>query len=240
MMAGAIQIPIMNHDYLYLAAANIGAVIMPWMIFYQQSAIADKRLKPEHFFHARLDTAVGAVVTQLVMAAVLIATAATIGAHNGQTSLDTVGEMSEALTPFLGVATGHLVFGLGVLGAGMVAAIVCSLALAWGVGEVTGYRHSLEYRPREAKWFYGVYGVSIVLCAVVVARWPDLVSLNIDVQIMNALLLPLVLGFLIALAIRSLPAAHRLRGPYKWIVICVAGVTSLFGVFGALQGAGLF
>ena len=67
-------------DYLYLAAANIGAVIMPWMIFYQQSAIADKRLRPEHYAAARWDTAIGAVVTQLVMAAVLIACAATIGA----------------------------------------------------------------------------------------------------------------------------------------------------------------
>jgi NRAMP (natural resistance-associated macrophage protein)-like metal ion transporter len=242
MLAGAVQIPLGNKDYLYLAAANIGAVIMPWMIFYQQSAIADKKLRPEHFFHARLDTAVGAVVTQLVMAAVLIATAATIGAgaHDGQLSLDTVGEMSEALTPFLGVATGHLVFGLGVLGAGMVAAIVCSLALAWGVGEVTGYRHSLEYWPGEAKWFYAVYAVSIVICAVLVARWPDLVSLNIDVQIMNALLLPLVLGFLIALAVRALPPARRLRGTYLWVVVGVSAVTSLFGVFGALQGAGVW
>ena len=69
--------PFGDKDYLYLAAANIGAVIMPWMIFYQQSAIADKRLRPEHYAAARWDTAIGAVVTQLVMAAVLIACAAT-------------------------------------------------------------------------------------------------------------------------------------------------------------------
>ena len=239
MLTDAVMIPIGNTDYLYLAAANIGAVIMPWMIFYQQSAIADKRLRPEHFRAAKLDTAFGAVVTQLVMAAVLIATAATIGAKQGKTSLDTVGEMSEALTPFLGTATGHLVFGMGVLGAGMVAAIVCSLALAWGVGEVTGYRHSLEHRPLEARWFYGVYAASVLGGGVLVARWPDLVALNIDVQIMNALLLPLVLGFLIALAARALPPAHRLKGVYLWVVIAVASATSVLGVFGGLQGAGL-
>ena len=78
---------IANKDYLYLAAANIGAVIMPWMIFYQQSAIADKRLRPEHLTAARWDTAVGAVITQLVMAAVLIACAATIGRGNPNASL---------------------------------------------------------------------------------------------------------------------------------------------------------
>ncbi len=240
MIRGATSIPIGNVDYLFLAAANIGAVIMPWMIFYQQSAIADKRLRPEHFTHARIDTAVGAVLTQLVMAAVLVATAATIGAKSGQTSLNSVGEMSEALTPILGTTTGHLVFGLGVLGAGMVAAIVCSLALAWGVGEVTGYRHSLEHKPLEASWFYGIYAVAVIGGSVLVGLWPDLVSLNIDVQIMNALLLPLVLGFLIALAVKALPPAHRLRGPYLWVVIAVSSVTALFGVFGGLQGVGMF
>ena len=84
MAHGAIDIPWRNPDYLYLSAANIGAVIMPWMVFYQQSAVADKKLRPEHFAAARADTAVGALVTQFVMAAVLIACAATIGAHNPQ------------------------------------------------------------------------------------------------------------------------------------------------------------
>src|SRR6201986_675854 len=120
---------------------------MAWMIFYQQAAIADKKLRPEHYATARWDTALGAVITQLVMAAVLIACAATIGRRNPGVSLTSVGDMNKALTPFLGVATGNLVFGLGVLGAGMVASIVTSLALAWGVGEITGHRHSLAYRP---------------------------------------------------------------------------------------------
>ena len=53
-------------------------------------------------------------------------------------------------------------FGAGVLGAGMVAAIVCSLAFAWGLGEVTGYRHTLEQHPLEARWFYGVYALCVV------------------------------------------------------------------------------
>jgi Mn2+/Fe2+ NRAMP family transporter len=240
MLTGSLDIPYANKDYLYLAAANIGAVIMPWMIFYQQSAIADKRLRPEHFAAARCDTAVGAVLTQLVMAAVLIACAATIGHGNPRASLSSVGDMSQALTPFLGTAVGNLVFGVGVLGAGMVAAIVCSLAFAWGLGEVSGYRRSLEYRPLEARWFYGVYAVCVVAGAVVVAAWPDLVSLNVGVQVMNALMLPIVLGFLIALAVRTLPRAHRLRGPYLWVVLAVSALTCALGVFGGLSGAGLF
>ena len=235
----SVSIPFANKDYLYLAAANIGAVIMPWMVFYQQSAVADKRLRPEHFRAARWDTAIGALVTQLVMAAVLIACAATIGAKSPNATLNTVGDMSQALTPFLGGATGRLVFSLGVLGAGMVAAIVCSLGLAWGLGEVAGYRRSLEYRPMQARWFYGVYAACVVGGAVVVAIWPNLVALSVDVQVMNALLLPVVLGFLVALSVRALPPALRLRGPYLWVVVTTAVGTTALGVFGGFSGAGL-
>ncbi len=235
---GLVHIPYQNKDYVYLAAANIGAVIMPWMIFYQQSAVADKRLRPEHLPAARLDTALGAVLTQMVMAAVLIAVAATIGRTNPEASLKTVGEMSGALTPFLGKGLGQLVFSLGVLGAGMVAALVATLALAWGVGEVAGFKRSLDLGPIQASWFYGVYAACVVGCAVGVGLVPDLVDLNIGVQIMNALLLPLVLGFLIALAVRALPEPVRLKGRYMWVVILVAGLTTALGVFGGLQGAG--
>ena len=237
--AGAVSIPWRNPDYLYLSAANIGAVIMPWMVFYQQSAVADKQLRPEHYGAAKWDTALGALITQLVMGAVLIACAATIGARNSHASLTTVGEMSQAITPFMGEGAGKLVFSLGVLGAGLVASIVASLALAWGVGEVAGYRRSLELRPFQAKWFYGVYAVCVVAGAVLVGVWPNLVSLNVGVQVMNALLLPLVLGFLIALAIFALPPERRLRGWYMWVVVVVSALTTALGVFGGFSGAGL-
>ena len=70
-----------------------------------------------------------------------------------------------------------------------------------------------------------------------VAVSPDLVSLNLGVQVMNALLLPVVLGFLIALAVKALPEHVRLKGWYLWLVIAVAGVTCALGVFGGLTGA---
>ncbi len=237
--AGMLDIPYANKDYVYLAAANIGAVIMPWMVFYQQSAIADKGLRPEHLGVARWDTAIGAVVTQLVMAAVLVSTAATIGRSHPDATLTTVGQLSEALTPFLGATTGRLVFSAGILGAGMVAAIVATLGLAWGVGEVMGYRRSLNLRPTQARSFYGLYAAAVVGCAVLVGIWPDLVALNVGVQIMNALLLPLVLGFLIALSVRALPPPVRLGGVYLWVVIVVVGLTTALGVFGGFSGAGL-
>lgn len=232
----SVSIPLFSTDYLYLVAANIGAVIMPWMIFYQQSAVADKKLRVKDYRAARWDTAVGAVVTQLVMAAVLVAAAATIAPNAPQASLTTIGEMSQALTPFLGQEVGRLVFGVGVLGAGLVAAIVTSLALAWGLGEVAGYRRSLEFQPAKAPWFYAVYCLCVVGGAGAVAVAPDLVSLNVGVQVMNALLLPLVLGFLVRLAMVALPPAYRLRGWYLGLVVAVSVITCVLGVVGGLGG----
>ena len=242
LVQGLLQLPLGNPDYLYLVAANIGAVIMPWMIFYQQSAVADKRLLPEDYKSARWDTALGAVVTQLIMAAVLVATAATLGKAGaggnpgGVGNLESVGEMADALTPFLGPMAGRVIFGLGVTGAAMVAAIVVSLACAWGFGEIAGYKHSLEHRPLEAPWFYIVYTAAVVGGAIIVAQVPDLVSLNVAVEVMNALLLPLVLGFLVALAMRALPREHRLRGTYRWIVIGLSSLVAALGVYGGIAG----
>jgi NRAMP (natural resistance-associated macrophage protein)-like metal ion transporter len=241
--SGLIHMPVKDSAYLYLVAANIGAVIMPWMIFYQQSAVADKKLQACHYRHAQWDTAFGSVITQAVMAAVLLAAAATIGKmHVGAAgaSLNSIGDISKMLVPTLGASVGRVVFGFGTIGAAMVAAIVVSLASAWGFGEVTGYRHSLEHHPLEAPWFYGIYAAAVIGGAVVVDLVPNLVALNIGVQVMNALMLPLVLGFLVLLAFKALPAEHRLSGPYAWLVIAVSVLTAGLGVYGGITGAHLF
>jgi Mn2+/Fe2+ NRAMP family transporter len=240
MLGGLMHMPLGDGGYLYLVAANIGAVIMPWMIFYQQSAVADKKLQPCHYRHACWDTAIGSVLTQAVMAAILIAAAATIGTLHAHASLDSIADITKMLVPFLGVDVGRVVFGLGTIGAALVAAIVASLASAWGFGEVTGYRHSLEHRPLEAPWFYGIYSLAVIGGAVLVDLVPNLVALNIGVEVMNALLLPLVLGFLVALAFRALPPEHRLKGLYAWVVVGVAVLTAGLGVYGGITGASFF
>jgi Mn2+/Fe2+ NRAMP family transporter len=237
--SGIAQMPLRDTRYLYLLAANIGAVIMPWMIFYQQSAVADKKLQARHYSAARWDTALGAVITQAVMAAVLISAAATIGKRYAGASLDSIGEVTSVLAAVMGPDIGRVVFGIGTLGAAMVAAIVVSLAAAWGFGEVTGHRHSLEHHPFEAPWFYSIYGLSIIAGAVIVGLAPNLVDLNIGVEVMNALLLPLVLGLLVLLAFRALPPEHRPRGVYAWIVVGVSVLTAGLGVYAGLAGAHL-
>ena len=231
------QAPLGNPKYLYLVAANLGAVIMPWMIFYQQSAVLDKGLQPSDLKVARLDTAVGAVVTQLIMASVLIAVAATVGRAHPDTPLRDVPEIAHALISFLGNGIGRVVFAAGMAGAALVATIVVCLTAAWGVGEVAGYKRSLEHHPLEAPWFYGVFSVCLVAGGVVVATGINLVELSVAVEVMNALLLPIVLGFLYLLAVKTLPDPYRLKGVYKLIVGGVVLLTGGFGFYAGIAGA---
>lgn len=197
--------PLGNGGYLALVAANVGAVVMPWMIFYQQGAVLDKRLTVRDLRGARIDTAVGAVLTQLVMIAVLVATATAVHGHG---SLKTVGQLAAAFTGLLGGTTGRLVLALGLTGAALLASVVVSLAAAWAVAEVAGTDRSLNEKPRQAPLFYGLYAAAITLGATLVLTSHSLVRLAVEVEILNALLLPLALGFLVLLAFRVLPREH--------------------------------
>ncbi len=237
MIAGLSQAPLGNPKYLYLVAANLGAVIMPWMIFYQQSAVLDKGLSAADLKVARWDTAIGAVVTQCIMASVLIAVAATVGRTRPDTPLRDVPEIGHALISFLGNGIGRVVFAAGMAGAALVATIVVCLTAAWGIGEVAGYKRSLEHHPREAPWFYGVFSVCLVAGGALVATGINLVELSVAVEVMNALLLPVVLGFLYLLALKALPEPYRLRGVYKYFVGGVVLVTAVFGFYAGMTGA---
>ncbi len=233
--SGAFDIAWREPKYLYLVAANIGAVIMPWMVFYQQSSVVEKKLTLDDLPAARADTAFGAVVTQIIMAAVLIATAATLGRGAQPGSLDTVQQIAHAITPYLGETTGKLLFGLGLSGAAVVATVVVTLTAARAVSEVLGTKHSLEHEPHEAPWFYGIYTATLVAGALIIVSGINLVRLSVAVQVMNALLLPIVLGFLYLLA-RRLPELYRPRGAYALLVALVIGATVVFGVYSAISG----
>jgi Mn2+/Fe2+ NRAMP family transporter len=230
------DLPLGDSGFWLLAAALIGAVFNPWMVFYQQSATAEKRLDHRHYGAARGDTALGAVLTQLVSASVLIVAAATLGTGDAGVSLASVGQISEALTPHLGVSLGRLVFSLGVLGASIVAAIVCSLALAWALGEAAGHRRSPETQLFHAPVFYGVYAACVLGGAAVVWAVPNLVWLTVWAQILNAFLLPMVVIFLVVLAFTRLPHPQRLRGWYLGLVVIAATFTCACGIFGAIHG----
>ncbi|MCX7123385.1 MAG: divalent metal cation transporter, partial [Gammaproteobacteria bacterium] len=205
--------------------------------FYQQSAVIDKKLNLSHLKMARADTIIGAILTQTIMASMVIITAATIGKTNPGVPLNTVSQISSALTPFLGKTVGEILFALGMLGAALVAAIVVSLTSAWGLGEVLGYKRSLEHHPKEAPWFYAMYSLALILSGtLVVSGLVNPVSISVAAVVMNALLLPIVLGFLFLLAVKTLPEPYRLKGTYAWVVGILLGGTAFFGLIAGLWG----
>lgn len=234
-LKGLVTVPLQNKSYVFLLAANVGAVIMPWMIFYQQSAIVDRRLKMKQLKSARYDTAFGSVITQIVMIASVVMIAATIGHTNPFHSLNTVEEISKGLIPFLGFTGAKVVFGLGMLGASFVAALVVSLAGAWGIGEVLGFNHSMNNKVRDAKWFYLIYTLAHIGGAILIFSGINLISLDVDTEVMNALLLPLVLGFLLALERKALPEEWRMKGWYKYTVWIISIIIMLFGLYMGVQ-----
>ena len=218
-----------SHGYDTLLAATVGAVIMPWMIFYQQEAVIDKGYRERGragLAAARTNTFVGAVVTQLIMIAIVIVTGATLGTLDPGRPLNDIGSIATALTPFLGHRDAIVLFGLGMVGASVVAALVVSVAGAWGIAEVFGWQHSLNDPPATAIRFYAVAVAGIVVSAVAVVVARNLVGLAVDVEVMNAALLPVVLTFLVLLE-RRLPPDMRMRGTrrviaYTMILVVVA------------------
>jgi Mn2+/Fe2+ NRAMP family transporter len=236
-LAELAQVPVGDPGYLYLLAANLGTSIMPWTIVYQQSAVVDKGLGREHLRLARADTLVGAVLCQVITAAIVIAAAATLGRASADPGLGTVSAIAMAFVPSLGEAVGRGVFALALAGGALVATVVVCLATAWSIGEAIGVRHSLEHHPREAPWFYTVFGIALVAGGTLVASGINLVRLAIAVGVINALLLPAVLGCLYHLARTALAPADRLRGTYAALVAIVLLVVAGFGVYAGVVGS---
>lgn len=190
--------PLGDRSYLLLVAGNIGAVIMPWMIFYQQSATVDKGLKLPQLNLSRIDTALGAVATQIIMIAIVVTTAATLFVHH-QFVNDAAGA-ALALVPLVGKFAGVL-FGAGLLGASMIGALVVTLATAWAFGEAFRWPCSLNFNCTQAKRFYGLYAALVMVAAgiVLIPNLP-LIRITVWVEAFNAFVLPIVLGFLIVMA----------------------------------------
>jgi len=97
---------------------------------------------------------------------------------------------------------------------------------------VLGWRHSLNERvSRKNAKFYLTYALAHIVGAGIVLTSIDLVSLAVDVEVMNALLLPIVLGFLLALERKALPPEHRMRGAYRVICTTLCVIVIGFGLY---------
>jgi len=228
-----------NPDYLNLMAANIGAVIMPWMIFYQQSASVERGLQKKDLKMERIETGIGACLTQLVMVAAIMTTAGTIWDGNlpSDTSIDVIPDISAAITPHLGKVAGQILFSLGMIGGAMIGAIVVTITASWTLGEVVGFGRSLDKSPIEAPGFFIVYLLILAIATTICMTLKEyLVKISIIVETMNAVLVPVVLVFTFLLSFRHLPPEVRLQGWYAILLAIVFTICSAFGVYAAVYG----
>jgi Mn2+/Fe2+ NRAMP family transporter len=231
--------PLGDRDYLLLVAGNIGAVIMPWMIFYQQSATVDKGLKVGDLPFARVDTAIGSVLTQVIMIAIIVTAAATLFVH-GQ-NVEDAAHAALALVPLTGSKLAGIAFGAGLLGAAMLGALVVSLASAWAFGEAFEWPCSLNFNCTQAKRFYGLYASMVLVAAgIVLVPHLPLVKITIYVEAFNALVLPIVLGFLLVLSNDKRVLGKRVNSPLgNVIAIGISAVCIALGVwYGVLTISG--
>ncbi len=169
------------------------------MIFYQQSATVDKGLRARDLPFARIDTAIGAVFTQVIMIAIVVTCAATLYVRH--ISVSDAAHAALALVPLTGSKLAGIAFGAGLLGAALIGALVVSLATAWAFGEAFAWRCSLNMKCVDAKSFYGLYAAMIVIAAgIVLIPHLPLIRITLWVEAFNAFVLPLVLGFLLVMA----------------------------------------
>ena len=222
------------HDYFALVVAMIGASIMPWMLFYQQSASVDKKLTREDLHGSRIETLVGAFASQALMAAIVIAAAAAMkSAAPVAASATNLAELPEGMARLAAGGAGWLI-AIGLIGSGLLALVVISLSAAWGIGELMGWPHSLNLKPNEARRFYSVYLVEVIPAAVVVLVSKDLVRLCVGSMVFNVVVLALPLAFVVRLTSdRELLgdlANSRSRAVLLWVVTLVLLTAGVFGM----------
>lgn len=187
------------NELLLMILSTIGATVTPWMLFFQQSATADKGLTRSDIKFARLDTLLGAVLATLAALSMVVVTAPLFGRHMSPQHFQAA-EFAQALKPIIG-RFGSILFSLGMVEAGMVAAITISASSAYAFGEVAGTPHSLNLSLGEGKAFYSILFLCVALAAAaaLIPRLP-LVYVVMSVNVFAVMAMPPALIFLFLLA----------------------------------------
>jgi Mn2+/Fe2+ NRAMP family transporter len=233
--------------FLTLILANVGATVTPWMIFFQQSAIVDKGLTRADVPQGRLDTAIGAILAATAAIATLVAAAPLFAAKADISQFANGADFATALVPLIG-STGATLFALGILEAGLVAAMtICtssSYALAETVSaaEKASVRHSLNLNFAHGRLFYSVAIVSTVAAAgIVLIPGAPLLAMTLTVNVIATLLMGPALLLLLLLANDREIMGDLANG--RWanlaggtIVVGIAAVGALYGVITAFPG----
>ncbi|HMA34347.1 MAG TPA: Nramp family divalent metal transporter [Chloroflexia bacterium] len=184
--------------YLSTLVALIGTTITPYMQLYQQASVVEKGVTPSRYPYERFDVIIGGLFSNVVSIFIIIATAATLFVHHQQ--VQTAADAAKALEPIAGPSA-QLLFGVGLFGASMLAAAVLPLATAYAVTEAIGLERGVSFSFRQAPVFMGLFTALVALGAVV-AMIPGIpiVALLLFVQVVNGVLLPVELIFILLIA----------------------------------------
>jgi Mn2+/Fe2+ NRAMP family transporter len=222
----------LNATMLLLVVAVVGTTIEPWQLFFQQSSVVDKRITPRWVNYERLDTGLG-VLVEVFGAIVLMAACAFGLAHT--TAFGNFADLSSTaadLQRYVGHGAGGLL-ALATLDGSLIGANLTALTISYTLGDVSGkMRHSLHWTPRQAPFFYGLYGGLVGLSAVVtLACGTDLGVVVDGVEALNGILLPSTLVFLVLLANDKAVLGPWVNGPVQnWLSGVLVWVVTTFSL----------
>lgn len=195
----------LNRDALLVAVATLGTTLAPWGLAFIQSYAVDKRLGVKDLRYERVDVIVGAALTGVIGLFVVVACAATL--HVQGIDVNDASDAARALEPLAGNAAATL-FGLGFLGAALLAAAIVPLSTAYSISEALGRRADLDDSFAEARTFYLAFAaVTAVSAVLVLIPGAPLIQILFLSQALNAVLLLVLLPF-----IRSLAKDRELMG----------------------------
>ncbi len=228
-----------DKNYIYMTVGVIGTTIAPWMQFYLQSSIVDKGVTVRQYKTSRLDVIIGSFFTDIVAWFIIVACAATLYTH-GVRNISEAADAAQAMKPLAGDYA-FILFAAGLFNASLFAASILPLSTAYTVCEGLGVESGLDKSFREAKFFYWFYTLLLATGAaiVLIPNFP-LVKFIILSQVLNGVLLPVVLVFMLSLINR-----FELMGKYtntrwfnwiSWITVVIVTILSLILVWNTLQG----
>jgi len=187
-----------DHNYIYMVVGVIGTTISPWMQFYMQASVVEKGVTIRQYKATRLDVIVGSIFSDVVAWFIIVACAATLYTH-GIRNINVPADAAEAMKP-LAARFASILFAAGLFNASFFAASVLPISTAYSVCEGLGFESGVDKRFKQAPFFYWLYTLLIVAGAAVVLipNFP-LVTMTILSQVLNGVLLPFVLYFMLKL-----------------------------------------
>jgi Mn2+/Fe2+ NRAMP family transporter len=227
--------------FVTLMLANIGATVTPWMIFFQQSAVVDKGLAHADLPQGRTDTAIGASIAAIAAIATVVAATPLFTHHVDVSNFASGADFATALRPYIG-STGATLFALGIIEAGLVAAVTISTSSSYAFAETLAAKHSLNLNFKEGRLFYGAAIVSALIAgATVLIPGAPLLAMTLTVNVIATLLMAPALLFLLLLVndreiMRDLANGWRANLAGGTIILGIALVGALYGVITVFPG----